>query len=190
MKKFVEWCLSALLAAGLVLAVGTGINACSERGLGSYIIKGPSTYDVTDVESSVENYLNPTLSTFDEVLAYQIVKTSTFAQDSVFRCMSEDTINKVVSVLKKDNSTFTVSDIVGTYLANRTIYDNTPPSVIDSTSKSTTEKPVASIFLVQEGTTKVTEAPPTRVSETTTSVKDTTIDGKKATVTTTIQKHE
>ena len=187
MNKFLSVCLTALVAAVLVIAAGAGINACSEQGLGSYIIKGPIA-DEMQMESSVENYLNPPLCSVDEAIAYQIVRNNVESQDSTFMKMSEDAIRKVTTVLLKNNTSVTYGEIVSEYLSNRNIYDNTPPSAVET--KDTEEKPIASVSLVQEGTTKVTEASPTRVKETTTSVKDTTIDGKKATVTTTIEKHE
>lgn len=187
MKKFLDLCLTALVAALMIVAAGAGINACSEHGLGSYIIKGPVA-DEMGIEMSVENYLNPPLCSVDEAIAYQVVRNTVESKDSMFMKMSEDAIRKVASVLLKNNSTTTYGEIVSEYLSNRNIYDNTPPSAVET--KDPEEKPVASLSIVQEGTTKVTEAPQTRVSETTTSVKDTTIDGKKATITTTIEKHE
>lgn len=195
MNKFLYLCLSALFAAIAVIAVGAGVNSCSEGGLGQFI-KGPvATSEPTDIELSVENVINPVLTSSVDAIAYQDVLNHKAKEDSVFRSMGQDTISKVMSVLLKKNGGATVCDIVEAYLANREIYDNvtTDQTIAKNAHPST---PNNSISLVQEGTTTVTEAQPTRVgssaqkSTATTTSKDTTIDGKRAKITTTVEKYE
>lgn len=188
MKKFLDLCLTALLTAIIIIAVGAGINACSENGLGQYIIKGP-IYDAADIES-VENVMNPVMSSPIDVVATKVQMNAKLEEDSVFRSLDDNVLTNVATVLLKDNSVVTISDIVTAYKANRNIYDNLPPNTAAVSTNE--EKPVASISLVQEGNTKVTEAPPTRVdpTETSTTTKDTTIDGKRAKIITKVEKYE
>lgn len=194
MNKILHLCLVTLAAVGFTLATLAGVNSCTEGGLGAYI-KGPSI-DATDLEMSVENILVPQMTSVDEVIAYHISQAEKARFDSVFMSMSDEQIRAVSTVLLKTNSCITVPEIVNEYLHPTILnYNNLPdkPDASKQETSPTNDPPIAEVKLVKEENTTVTEAPPTRVdkpTQTSSVSKDTTIDGKRATVTTTIQKYE
>jgi hypothetical protein len=106
--------------------------------------------------------------------------------------MPDNIVEKVAGVLINRDGAACKRSIVMEYQADtRGIFNNLPNEPVAEQQKSqstSTSEPVASISLTTEGNTTVTEAPQTRVVSTT--VKDTTIDGKHATITTKVEKHE
>lgn len=187
MNKILTVGLTILASVIVTIAVLAGVNSCTENGLGAYI-KGP--IEPTDIETSVENAINPQMISSDEVVAFQIAMATKNNVDSIFLSMSEEQIRAVSTVLLRTSSSVTVSEIVNEYTHPTILnYNNLPSSKDTSTkpdSSSSTNKSVASLELVKEEKTTVTEAPPTRVNKTTTTSKDTVVDGKKVTITTTV----
>ena len=114
--------------------------------------------------------------------------------DSIFRQLPAKVLTDVTSVLLKRTTNVTKSDIIDEYLTNRAVYDNLPNTEPNDQPSNAAVKdenvPIAEVSLINKGTTTVTEAPPTRVDEVSYSSKDTTIDGKRATIETKITKHE
>ena len=188
MKKILQLCLMALVAAIMVVAFGAGINSCSEGGLGQFI-KGPGFSEMADTVSA-QPELNYELTSPVDAVAYQVTRQREVAEDSVFRSMDPQVVSMVTQVLLKTKPVINVSDIVQEYQSQSQIsYDKLAKENTDDPLT----KPKASIELVQEGTTTVTEAQPTRVekpTQTSSVSKDTTIDGKKAKVITTVEKYE
>lgn len=176
---------------GLFVALLSAVVA----GLVSY---GTIKYDNSSkeqcvTEAQVKDYVlsvvNPQMSSTSEVYALQETLRNNATTDSVFISMPHKTLQNVATVVIKQKASATKDDIVGEFLTNKKIYENLPPPEASNASTSTkTSDPTIDIKLVKEGTTTVTEGQPTRaVSHT---VKDTTIDGKKATVETTIKTYE
>lgn len=188
MKKILQLCLMALVAAILVVALGAGINSCSEGGLGQFI-KGPGFSEMADTVSA-QPELSYELTSPVDAVAYQITRQREVTEDSVFRSMDPNVISMVAQVLLKEKAVINVSDIVQEYQSQSQISydklakDGKPDQAPDAK---------LSIELVKEGTTTVTEAQPTRAekpTQTSSVSKDTMIDGKKAKVITTVEKYE
>lgn len=179
----------ALVAAILVVAFGAGINACSEGGLGQFI-KGPGFSEIADTVSA-QPELSYELTSPVDAVAYQVTRQREVIEDSVFRSMDPQVVSMVAQVLLKTKPVINVSDIVQEYQSQSQIsYDKLAK---ENKSDDPSTKPKASIELVQEGTTTVTEAQPTSVgkpTQTSSVSKDTMIDGKKAKVITTVEKYE
>lgn len=179
----------ALVAAIMVVAFGAGFNACSEGGLGQFI-KGPGFSEVADTVSA-QPELSYELTSPVDAVAYQVTRQREVIEDSVFRSMDPQVVSMVSQVLLKTKPVINVSDIVQEYQSQSQIsYDKLAK---ENKSDDPLTKPKASIELVQEGTTTVVEAQPTRAerpTQTSSVSKDTTIDGKKAKVITTVEKYE
>lgn len=143
------------------------------------------------VQMSIKEVANPTFYSVDEVMVYRNLDANQKKLDSVFYKLPDNIIEKVAGVLINRDGSACKRSIVSEYNANRDIFDNLPDNPVAEKPQNqnpATEQPIANVSIVQEGKTTVTEAPPTRVVSTT--VKDTTIDGKPATITTKVEKHE
>ena len=174
MKNLVNVLLSALVAVFLIGIIGFGVNSCREGGIKGYFLQEESSSETA--YQAVEDLVNPSLDCVKDVVDFHNNLTSNMEIDSVFMALPETVIIDVSSVLLKKMSPITKKDIVDEYNRNRAIYDNLPHQ--DATpNDSPAEKPIAEVSLIKEGTTTVTEAPPTRVES---SYKDTVIDGKQA----------
>lgn len=186
MNKILTVGLTILASVIITIAVLAGVNSCTENGLGAYI-KGP-IIEPADIEMSVENAINPQMISSDEVVAFQIAMATKNNVDSIFLSMSEEAIRAVSTVLLRTSTSVTVQEIVNEYTHPTILNYNNLPSSKDVSTKpdSSANKPIASVELVKEEKTTVTEAPPTRVNKTTTTSKDTVVDGKKVTITTTV----
>lgn len=184
MKKFLSWLGCTLIAVILATAGATALLSCEG---GPKLL--PSTkVKAADVETALDSIVNPTFTSYSDVIECQkTLKTNAFV-DSVFLAMPPNIIKNVYTVLSKKITFVQKSDIVGEFLSNRQIYDNLPPpspddnvAKTDQTTTITTTTPTKIPGVVHEETTTVTEAPPTRVEENlANSYKDTTINGKKA----------
>lgn len=172
MKKVIEVVLITLLAIAGVFTFAGLLNTCSDDGLSPYLCKQSKTV-CTDVDTSVENYLNPSMTSPVDVVVVKNNMCTEKEIDSIFCQLSDKTLTDISSVLLKKSPSVTKADVVHEYQANRRIYDNLPSDKPDSTSTKESSKPIAKIELVKEENTTVTEAPPTRVG-----YKDTVINGK------------
>lgn len=179
MRKRIYLCLIALVA----LLAGVTFSACDQHRWK----KGDKSIEETVdslVRLNLEDIANPVFTGVDEVIVYREIDADTKAVDSVFTTLPREVISKVATVLLNKHGTTTKKDIVNEYNAHRDIYNNLQPVPI---SEQQSPKEQASISLVKEEKTTVTEAPPTRVHI---SSKDTTIGGKRATVTTKVEQYE
>ena len=144
------------------------------------------------VQKSVAEMINPTFDAVDDVIAYRIMSEKIKQTDSIFNYLPDATVEYVSNVLFNRKEPLTKKTIVHEWKINRNVYDNLPiPPVADmQKNPSTTESPIAELRIEKEENTTVTEAPQTRVGNVTISTKDTTIDGKPATITTKVEKKE
>lgn len=179
MKNVLNVLLSALVAVFLIGIIGFSVNGCTEGGIKSYFLPEEEAYETAD--QAVEAIVNPELGSVADVVNFHSTLNSNMQIDSLFMALPETTIIDVSSVLLKSKPTITKKDIVNEYQAHRSIYDNLPKPDVPKQEASTTTEPLAKVELVNESSTTVTEAPPTRVEEKSTgSYKDTIIDGKQA----------
>ena len=178
MKNVINVLLSALVAVFLIGIIGFGVNSCSEGGIKGYFLSEEPSSETA--YQAVEDLVNPSLDCVKDVVDFHATLTSNMEIDSIFMALPETVIIDVSSVLLKKMSPITKKDIVDEYNRNRAIYDSLPhQNATTPENDPPIEKPVAEVSLVKEGTTTVTEAPPTRVEEQS-SYKDTVIDGKQA----------
>lgn len=176
MKNLSNVLYSALAAVLIVFGACLILDGCSGGKLRAIFSEEEEKTETAT--SAVEAIVNPDMSSVKEVVDLQSTLLSNAHIDSVFMSIPELTLIDVATVTLKNTSTVNKKSIVDAYLANRNIYDNLPPNDAKPDAKPI-EKPLTKIELVDESSTKVTEAPPTRVEENG-SYKDTVIDGRKA----------
>ena len=178
MKKILGMLATALIGAIIVIATGVGFNSCSEGGLGSYI-KGPQV-DSAQVVDIIEDYLNPEFDGIDAVLVYKDFTLAKQQIESTFIGLTDKQIVDISTVIIKKGIPLSIKSIYDEYVANKDVYDNLPAEI-------------SNIVIEPKDTVTVMEALPTLAvnpSETSYTSKDTVIDGKRATVTTKIEKYE
>lgn len=174
-----------------VVALCCGCCSCSK---GSFFAtpeeKQAQLEQVVDsiVNMHVQEIINPVFSSVDEALVYKSLDADTHKYDEVFSNMDDQTLQKVCEVLLNRHDICSKKSIVTEFLAHPDVYpflDNeTPPDTL-----KTDKKGGFKLELSKEGSTTVTEAPQSRVEDSKhskISIKDTVINGKKATVTTRI----
>ena len=181
MKKFLSWLGCTLIAIILATVATTALISCDKTGP-RFLHPAP---DKQAVQLALDSIVNPVFTSYSDVIECQKTLKSNAFVDSVFLSMPPDIIKNVYSVVSKKINYVQKSDLVGEWLHNRSIYDNLPPpdDKVANTNQTTitTEEKTPIPGVVKEGTTTVTEAPPTRVEENlANSYKDTTINGKKA----------
>lgn len=136
------------------------------------------------VDAHIQDVINPVFSSVDDVMTYMDITADIKMIDSVFTSMPKEVIIKVTNVLLNRGDVASKKSIVLEYIAHPDIYpflgSDTKTPDTSPTASTETKEPVASIQLVNEGKTTVTEAPPTRVEEKSGNYKDTVIDGKPA----------
>lgn len=178
MKDFVKWV--GVFIALVVLSTLATVGAI--KYMGDDIL--PLTCDSSAVVQMDMTSSNELTSLTD---VFQLRQTMMDERriDSTFLAIDDGTLSNVVAVLLKRAGTTTKDEIVNEYLAGRAVYDNLPPqgSTVQSdatTTQSTTiTDPVANISLTKEGSTTVTEGPPTSVGDSKSPPsKDTVINGK------------
>ena len=101
--------------------------------------------------------------------------------DSTFLSINDNSLSNVVAVLLKRDGFTNKDNIVNEYLAGRSVYDNLPPPSDGAKPNATTTQesdPIANVQLTKEGSTTVTEGPPTRVVNES-QITDTIINGKR-----------
>lgn len=174
-----------------VVALCCGCCSCSK---GSFFAtpeeKQAQLEQVIDsiVNKHVQDIINPVFPTVDEALVYKSIDADTRKYDEVFSNMPERTLQKVCEVLLNRHDVCSKKAIVNEYLAHPDVYpyleSETPPDTL-----KTDKKGGFKLELSKESSTTVTEAPQSRVEDSKhskISIKDTVINGKKATVTTRI----
>ena len=157
--------ISAILAALAVLAM---IKLEGEKIL-------PQTYD-SSTQVTWMDINNPIITTTSDAFELQQKMIAEKEIDSIFLAMGKTDMHNVIGVLKnKGAENIMKVDIVGEFKAGRAVYENLPAPDSKSNQATKESTKIAEITLEKEGTTTVTEAPPTRVDN---SSADTVINGK------------
>ena len=183
----------SFIAAYTAMFVAVLVLACSYCSCNSKNPIFPASDEQTEMEvidslvnMHVQEIVNPVFSSVDECLVYKDLDDETRKYADVFSSMPEKTVAEVCKVLINREKVASKKAIVMEYLAHPDIY---PYLQSPDTLPSNKEQKKPLIELTKESSTTVTEAPQTRVADSKTSkisIKDTTIDGKKAVVTTRI----
>ena len=139
----------------------------------------PQNYD-SSVQVTQADINNPVIMSIADALELQQKMNAEREIDSLFLAMGKMDMHNVIGVLQNKGATnIRKCDIVSEFRAGREVYENLPaPDSKSDQAQDKTSTPIASISLEKEGTTTVTEAPPTRVEEKQ-PAKDTIINGKK-----------
>lgn len=139
----------------------------------------PQNYD-SSVQVTQADINNPVIMSIADALELQQKMNAEREIDSLFLAMGKMDMHNVIGVLQNKGATnIKKCDIVSEFKAGREVYENLPaPDSKSDQAQDKTSTPIASISLEKEGTTTVTEAPPTRVEEKQ-PAKDTIINGKK-----------
>lgn len=144
----------------------------------------PKNYD-SSVEVTQADINNPVILSLSDAADLQMKMKDDRRVDSLFLTMSKVDLNNVIGVLiNRGIASMKKTDIVNEYNAGRAVYENLPaPDAKSDKAQETTSTPIATVSLEKEGTTTVTEAPPTRVEDSKQPalmhIKDTIINGKK-----------
>jgi hypothetical protein len=170
MKEFGK--IVVLMLIGIVLAVLATIGLIKWEGYRFL----PQTYD-SSVQVTQADINNPVIMSIADALELQQKMNAEREIDSLFLAMGKTDMHNVIGVLQNKGATNIMKvDIVNEFKAGRAVYENLPaPDAKSDKAQETTSTPIATISLEKEGTTTVTEAPPTRVDNS----ADTVINGKK-----------
>jgi len=170
MKEFWKIALIAIITIALsVLATLAIIKWEGHRFL-------PQNYD-SSVQVTQADINNPVIMSIADALELQQKMNAEREIDSLFLAMGKMDMHNVIGVLQNKGATnIRKCDIVSEFRAGREVYENLPaPDSKSDQAQETTSTPIATVSLEKEGTTTVTEAPPTRVDNS----ADTVINGKK-----------
>lgn len=132
MKRFIKFMLGAFVFALACVSTST-ITSCSR----------PSNPTDKWFKEKLDQHLPQAMQnlySFEDVTDVMLYKQERGTQlyiDSVFTSMTDQEVANVVSVLKKEQTKFGVSDIVYEYNANRRIYQNLPTSTPSTTDQPT-----------------------------------------------------
>lgn len=174
MKDALKW-FAAFVVTVLLTTVAT---LAAIKYAGNKVL--PQTFDSSVSTTQVEDN-SFELNSLVDVFALRQTMIDENRIDSTFLAMNDGPLSNVVAVLLKRGGPITKDDIVNEYLAGRSVYDNLPPAPkVESNPATTSNDPLASLTLQQEGNTTVTEAPPTGVGDKESPPsKDTVINGKR-----------
>lgn len=174
MKDFLKW-FAALVVTVFLTTVAT---LAVIKYAGSKVL--PQTFD-SSVSTAQVSEPSFELNSLVDVFALRQTMIDENRIDSTFLAMDDGPLSNVVAVMLKRGGPITKDDIVNEYLAGRSVYDNLPPAPkVESNPATTSNDPLASLTLQQEGNTTVTEAPTTNVGDKESPPsKDTVINGKR-----------
>lgn len=174
MKDALKW-FAAFVVTVLLTTVAT---LAAIKYAGNKVL--PQTFDSSVSTTQVEDN-SFELNSLVDVFALRQTMVDENRIDSTFLAMNDGPLSNVVAVLLKRGGPITKDDIVNEYLAGRSVYDNLPPAPkVESNPATTSNDPLASLTLQQEGNTTVTEAPTTSVGDKESPPsKDTVINGKR-----------
>jgi hypothetical protein len=142
MKQFIKFMMGVILFT-LILA---GLQSCNGH-------RPRIPIDDQEFQDKLDQFLPEALknvyafSDITDVIIYKQERSTQNYIDSVFLTMTDQEVANVVAVLKKQQSSFGVSDIVYEYTSNRRIYGSLPdnkkeepdPPVAKPESDSTTQ---------------------------------------------------
>lgn len=176
MKEFFKWA-----GAFVVLVLLSTLATCAViKYVGDKII--PHTFDSSVATAQVSDNSTDVLTSLTDVFKLRQTMIDESRIDSTFLAIPDGPLSNVVSVLLKRGGPVTKDDIVNEYLAGRSVYDNLPPAPkAESDPATTSTDPLVNLTIQKEGTTTVTEAPPTGVrdSKSPPSSRDTLINGRR-----------
>ena len=178
MKDFIKWTAAIIVVAFLsTLATLAVIKYAGDKVL-------PQTFDSSVSTAQMEEN-SFELKSLSDVFALRQSMIDESRIDSTFLTLPDGVLSNVVSVLLQRGGPITKDEIVNEYIAGKSVYDNLPPNntqtpMVQSDATTTTD-PIANVSLEKEGTTTVTEAPPTGVgdSKSPPSRRDTLINGRR-----------
>ena len=114
---------SAVIAFILIVAALCGIMSLTS-------CRGESPQEKQkEFAKQYELYANPEFSSFEEALDYQAADIKQFREDSVFRCIPEESLEKVIIVLQNTGAKLSKSTIAEQYLEGKKIFDNIEPKI-------------------------------------------------------------
>ena len=175
MKEFLKW-----LAAFIVLVfVSTVATLCAIKYAGNKFL--PTTFDssAATAQVDVQSY-SEQLKSLTDVFQLRQEMMDKSRIDSTFLAIDDGPLSNVVAVLLKRDGVTNKDAIVNEYVSGRAVYDNLPPSPTVQSNATTTESTdIANLQLTKEGSTTVTEGPPTDVGGESQPTKDTLINGKR-----------
>lgn len=119
MKKVLKFlgCLCTLMLAVIMLP------SCDK-------LPGANTQNPAEptAEEYIEDVVNPTFMTPEEVISYQAKLIEQCHVDEVFTSLKGNTLRNIATVCLKQDGSAKKQDIVYEYLANQSVYDNLPSS--------------------------------------------------------------
>lgn len=174
MKDALKW-FAAFVVTVLLTTVAT---LAAIKYAGNKIL--PQTFDSSMSTAQMEDN-SFELKSLADVFALRQSMIDESRIDSTFLAMGDGPLSNIVGVLLNRGVPITKDDIVNEYLAGRSVYDNLPPAPkVESNPATTSNDPLASLTLQQEGNTTVTEAPTTSVGDKESPPsRDTVINGKR-----------
>lgn len=114
---------SAVIAFILIVAALCGIMSLTS-------CRGESPQEKQkEFAKQYELYANPEFSSFEEALDYQAADIKQFREDSVFRCIPKESLEKVIIVLQNTGAKLSKSTIAEQYLEGKKIFDNLEPKI-------------------------------------------------------------
>lgn len=177
MKETLKW-LGVFI---LLVLFSTLATCCAIKYVGDKIL--PKTFDSSVVTAQMDVQSCPEqLKSLTDVFQLRQEMMDKSRIDSTFLAIDDGPLSNVVSVLLKRNGFTTKDEIVNEYITGRAVYDNLPPSPTVQSDVTITKEStdIASVQLVKEGSTTVTEGPPTSVGDSKSPPsKDTVINGKR-----------
>lgn len=139
----------------------------------------PKTFDSAAVTAQLDMQSSSELTSLTDVYQLRQNMMDESRIDSTFLAIPDGPLSNVVSVLLKRSGFTTKDDIVNEYVTGRAVYDNLPAAPTVQSDATTTQSDIANISLTKEGSTTVTEGPPTDVGKESQPTKDTVINGKR-----------
>lgn len=121
MKKRLKFIYCAFVA---VICTALAFAACNHK-TPSF---GNEVPDSVYVAQLVENYINPSFTSINDVLIYRNNSVEMTQIDELFQSLPEETLRNVTGVCLKQKTSITKRDIVTEYRINKDIYDNLPPA--------------------------------------------------------------
>lgn len=175
MKDFIKW----IVATVIVVILSTLATLAVIKYAGDKVL--PQTFDSSVSTAQMEEN-SFELKSLSDVFALRQSMIDESRIDSTFLAIDSGPLSNIVGVLLNRGVPITKDDIVNEYLAGRSVYDNLPPAPkVESDPATTSNDPLVNLTIQKEGTTTVTEAPPTGVgdSKSPPSSRDTLINGRR-----------